>query len=409
MHVLSLSFFYSPEQNDIKGHVLGKKLVEKGHRVTALTTFPNYPSGKIFVGYQQKWRQWEKKDGVDLLRVPLYPNHTRSGIKRAASYLSFMLSAAALGLVLTPRPDVMWVYSPPLPTAVAGYWLSLIKRAPFVLEIQDMWPETLASTGMLSNQRALKIIGWVAKFLYKRATAITVNSPGFKQNLIAKGVPAEKIHFLPNWVANEEVYIPQPPEPSLGQQHGLQGRFNVIFGGNLGLAQGLMTLVEAAEKLLDLPDIQMVLIGGGVDLPRLQAAVAARGISNVRFIEHQPPEKMPTFFAWGAALLIHLKDDPLFHITIPSKTLAYFACGRPVIAALRGDGAETVSRAGAGLVCPPEDPAALAQSIRQMYHLSAQERAAMGQAARRAYEEHYQCAIVVAQYEQLFKAILNKN
>ncbi|HRF95284.1 MAG TPA: glycosyltransferase, partial [Aggregatilineales bacterium] len=159
MRLVIVSFFYQPEPNDIKIHLLAKELVARGHTVTTITTFPNYPSGRIYDGYKQRlWRK-EIKDGVRIFRVPLYPNHTRSGLKRALSYASFMLTASTLGLLRCGRADVMWVYHPPLTTGMAGAWMSFIRRAPFVLDIQDMWPETLKATGMLNNEKALRWIG----------------------------------------------------------------------------------------------------------------------------------------------------------------------------------------------------------------------------------------------------------
>lgn len=402
MRLLFLSFFYQPEPNDIKIHTLARSLVERGHEVTAVTTFPNYPHGEIYRGYRQRWRQWEEVDGVRLLRVPLYPDHSRSSIKRALSYLSFMLSAAALTPFLTGPADLMWVYHPPLTTGAAGWWVSRWKRTPYIYEIQDMWPETLTSTGMISNSRALALLGAGAKRIYRGAAALTVNSPGFERNLIDKGVPEDKVHVIPNW-ADESIYRPVPRDSELGESCGLSGRFNVIFGGNMGPAQALSSVIEAAAMLQDTPEIQFVLIGDGLDLPALKAQAAL--LDNVRFIERQPAEQMPHLYAWADALLVHLKDDPLFAITIPAKTTAYLACGRPVIAAVRGDGADLVRRAEAGVTCDPANPSALAKAVKTLYTTPRSEREAMGAAGRAYFLDTLTREALVDQYESLFEAV----
>ena len=176
-------------------------------------------------------------------------------------------------------------------------------------------------------------------------------------------MPAEKIHVIPNW-ADEDIYRPVERDAALGTAHGLTGRFNVMFAGVMGQAQALENVLIAAEELSDCEEVQWVFIGDGIDTERLKQSAQARGLSNVRFIGRQPAEKMPHFFAWADALLVHLKRDPLFEITIPSKTIAYLACGRPIITCTAGDPADVVRDAGAGLVCAPEDPTALAQAVR---------------------------------------------
>jgi len=409
MRILIISFFYHPEPNDIKIHSLARALTERGHHVRTITTFPNYPDGEIYPGYRQKWREWQNLDGVQVLRVPLYADHSRSGAKRILSYVSFMLSASLIGPWLSGPADVIWVYHPPLTTAVAGWWLSLTqllrgRRTRFVLEIQDMWPETLAATGMFSNPTGLKAVGAVAKFLYGRSAALTVNSPGMHANLITKGVPAEKIQVMPNW-ADESIYMPTERDAATGQLHGLTDKFNVIFAGNIGTVQSLHTIIDAAAHLLDQPEIQFVLIGDGVELPALKAAVAARDLPNVRFIDRHPASAMPGFFAWADALLISLKDDPLYRITIPAKTQSYLASGRPIIAALAGDGADVIQQADAGVTCAPGDASALAKAVMSLYTMPRAERERLGSNGRAAYTAHYSQAQIVQHYEGLFQRI----
>jgi colanic acid biosynthesis glycosyl transferase WcaI len=226
MRILILSQWYLPEP-DFKIHLLGRNLAQSGHQVTAITGFPNYPGGQLYPGYRIRWRQWEQRDGVRVLRVPLYPDHSWSGLRRILNYLSFALSASSIGAVLCGRADVMWVYHPPLTVGIPAWWISLLRRIPYVFNIHDMWPETLAATGMLPLSISAKWLGAIARFVYRRAAAITVVSPGFRRNLIEKGVPADKIHVIPNW-ADEDVYRPVPRDEALAAEYGLSEHFNAI-------------------------------------------------------------------------------------------------------------------------------------------------------------------------------------
>ena len=403
MHILLLSQWYIPEP-DIKIHLLARDLAARGHQVTSITGFPNYPQGCIYPGYCQRLWQWEDIDGVRVLRVPLYPDHSRSGVKRIVNYLSFAVSASVLGPLLCGPADVMWVYHPPLTVGIPAWWIGLLHRVPFVYEIQDMWPETVTASRMMSSKHPIVWLGRLAQFVYRRAAAITVISPGFKRNLISKGVPAEKIHIIPNW-ADEEIYRPVPRDEGLAAGHGLAGRFNVVYGGNMGAAQGLHNVIESAALLRDLSEVQFVFIGDGVDEDVLRQMVRERQLDNVRFLGRQPAKEMPRFFALADVLLVHLKRDPLFEITIPSKTLAYLGCGRPILGVVAGDPADVIRQAGAGVICPQENPAALARTVRELYAMPAEQREAMGRSGRQTFLANYTRRVLVERYEALLRQV----
>lgn len=403
MRILMLSQWCWPEPA-ARIHPLAEGLVKRGHEVTILTGFPNYPSGAIYAGYKQRLWQWEYKEGVRILRVPLYPSHDRSSWRRIINYLSFAVSASTFGLFRSGPADVMWVYHPPLTIGIPAWWISLIRRLPFVYEIQDMWPETVATSGMMSNPFVLGGLSAMAQFMYRQATALSVISPGFKNNLIAKGVPADKISILPNW--GEDHYRPLPRDIELGAQYNLVDKFNVMFAGNMGPAQALPTAIEAAALLKDLTNVQFVFIGSGIDRPALQQQAREANLDNILFIDRQPSEKMPAFFAWADALLVQLRDDPLFAMTIPSKTQSYLASGRPILCGVPGDGANIIREAKAGLVFPPENAEALAQTVRELYSMSPELRQTMGENGRLAYENQFSRPIIIEQYEQLFHNIV---
>ncbi len=387
MRVLILTQWYVPEPAELLQD-LAQTLIAIGHEVEVLTGFPNYPSGDLYPGYKLRIRQRENVNGVPVIRVPLYPDHSRSGVRRVLNYLSFALSASCLGLWGVTKPDVIFVYHPPLTVGIPAMVLSTLWRVPFVYQVQDMWPETLSATGMLSNRGALDLVGGLARWIYHRAAAICVISPGFRLNLLGKGVPDDKIVVIPNWA---DGLAPAGPDPALSQELSLAGRFNVMFAGNLGEAQGLETVVEAARMLQDLPEVQFVFVGDGVALPRLRAQ--AESLGNVRFLGRYPAKAMPGLYALADVLLVHLRNDPLFAITIPHKILTYMASAKPILAAVTGDAAAVVTEANAGLACPPENAQALADTVRRFYHMDPSERQALGdrglEAARTIYDRQH--------------------
>jgi colanic acid biosynthesis glycosyl transferase WcaI len=273
-----------------------------------------------------------------------------------------------------------------------------------------MWPETLIATGMFSNRRLLDWIGRFASWIYGKAHSILVISPGFRQNLLGKGVPAQKIHVVSNWV-DPSTYFRAEPDPQLAQELSLDGHFNIMFAGNMGEAQGLETIVEAARLLQDDPQAQagqqrppqFVLVGDGITLPRLQELAAQYHLSNVRFLGRYPAQDMPRLYALADALLVHLKDDPLFRITIPHKTLAYLSSGKPILAAVAGDVADLVESIGAGVTCSPQNPPALAAIIGRLQAMPASQRQAMGERGAVAAQTRFSRASLTGDIEAVLQ------
>ncbi len=404
MHVLILTQNYIPEP-DPKMHILAKGLVNRGHKLTVLTSFPNYPQGKIYAGYRQRFFQREEIDGVKIIRLPLYPDRSRSVIKRSLNYLSFPMSATVLGHFFCGEVDVMMVYHPPITLGIPAWVISLLRRIPFVFEIQDMWPETLPATGMVSNPLILKALARLAMFTYTKASAITVISPGFKRNLEDKGVPGEQIHVIYNWAYEEEFSLPKP-DTQLAEKMGLNGRFNILYAGNMGPAQGLHNVIKAASLLTDIKELQFVLMGSGIERDKLKKMARERKLKNIKFLPRQPMEMMPSVYALVDAVMVHLIDDPLFEITVPGKTQSCLLSGKPVIVSVNGDAADLVVKAGAGLAVRAMDPVDLAHAVRKLYAMSPQERKAMGSAGRRYYFQNLAPEVQIKKYEQLFYEII---
>lgn len=397
MHILIISQWYAPEP-DGRVSALAEGLVKNGHEVTVITGFPNYPKGALYDGYTLKWRQWESSKGVRILRLPLYPDHSRSVIKRSLNYLSFSLSLTFMAPWFISKPDVIWSY-----TALVGLptvWISRLFRAPFVMEIADIWPDTLTATGMLKEGLFVRALGRVSKYIYNSAAALTVQNPGFKPCIEKKGVKPEKIHVIENW-ADENIYQPTEYDEELAKACGMYGRFNVVFAGALGMAQGLDTIIEAARLCADAPEIQFVFIGDGSCLTQTKEYVQQNKLKNVIFLGRKPAIEMPRYFAISDVLLVHLHDEPIFEITLPAKTQAYLACGKPVIMAKRGDGAALIDECACGISCLPDNPEAMAQSVKALLEMSVDRREAMGKAGRALYLQRFTKAGLLRKMESV--------
>lgn len=404
MHVLYLTQWYPPEPAILQQQ-LAQTLIERGHHVTILTGFPNYPAGKLYPGYRIKPVQREVLAGVPVVRVPLFPEHSRSALLRIGNYLSFALSAGLLGAGVVSRPDVLFVYHPPLSVGLPAIALSRIWKVPFVYQIQDLWPDTLKSTGMVNNETVLDVVGSVAAMIYREAAAIPVISEGFRQRLLEQGVPASKLHVISNWV-DHVLYHPESPDAALAERLGLAGRFNVMFAGNLGAAQGLETVIEAARLLRGTPGIQFVFVGDGVAEQELRSRVRQSELSNVLFLGRYSHEGMNKLYALADALLVHLRNDPLFEITVPHKIFSYMAVGKPILCAVGGEAAHTVVNTGAGVACPPQAAERLAETVQMLYAMPEDQRIGMGrcglQAARTIYSREY----CISQLEALFYDVM---
>jgi glycosyltransferase involved in cell wall biosynthesis len=404
MRILLLTQWFEPEPT-FKGLLFARELAARGHAVEVLTGFPNYPGGDVYPGY--RIRPWvrEQIDGISILRVALYPSHDESAFGRVLNYASFAISAALIGTALIRKPDVVYVYNPPATTGFPAVVLGLLRRAPFVFDICDLWPDTVAVSGMLSSPAAFRLLDKWCKFVYSRARHIVVASPGFKQQLVSRGVPPEKVDVIYNW-CDETTIQPTAPDPELAARLGLSDCFNVMFAGTMGTAQALDSVLESAALCRQsLPNVQFVFVGGGVDRNRLEKKAGGLGLTNVRFLPRQPMSAMGAVLGLADILLVHLKDHPLFSITIPSKTQAYMASGKPVLMAVRGSAAQLVTQSGAGLVCEPENPRSIAETVARFAGMSPEERHHMGEAGKRYYDEQLSLKAGVTKFEALFARI----
>lgn len=404
MRILIVSQYFWPENFRINDLAAG--LRERGHEVSVLTGYPNYPSGRIFEGYGFLRRCREDYGGIKVHRVPLFPRGSGRGWRLALNYLSFVFFASLWGpFICREKYDLIFVYEPsPVTVGIPAAVLKKIKRAPLFFWVLDLWPESLSATGALREGPALRAVDRLVRRIYARCDRLLIQSQSFGSYLERQGVAREKIVYFPNWAEALFEEAALQPEPGAGRDEGdFPGGFRVVFAGNIGAAQDFPTILRAAELLQQrCPDIRWIIVGGGRMEPWVREQVGLRGLSEIVFLAGEHPlEDMPRFFARADVMLVTLRDDPIFALTIPGKLQSYLACGRPVAAALDGEGARVIRESGAGLAAPAEDAAALAEAVERLYRLPAEERDGMGQRGRDYYRRHFRREMLFDRLEAL--------
>ena len=399
MKVLLLSQHFWPESFRINDVALA--LQASGHEVVVLTGQPNYPGGKVFSGYHAAAAGCETHQGVHIHRVPLVPRGSGSAPRLVANYLSFIASATLVGAwqLRGQHFDVVFVYgTSPILQAWAGVVLAWLKRCALVTWVQDLWPQSLQVTGYVSRPRLLATVAWLVRQLYRRCDLLLLQSRGFELPVRALA-GATTLAYLPN-PAERTPSVPADTAPALKLPPG----FNVVFAGNLGTAQALDSVLDAAALLADLRDVRFVLVGSGQCSDWLADQVQQRRLVQVMLPGRFAPDAMPGILTQASVLLVSLVADPTMALTVPSKLQTYLAAGRPILAALGGEGARIVVEAGAGIACAPGDAQALADAVRQLHALPEPARVLMGVAGRDYHARHYSLDALVPQLEAHLEA-----
>ena len=403
--VLLITQWFDPEPT-FKGLLFAKELTKQGFSVEVVTGFPNYPGGKVYDGYKIRWFQREVIDGVRVNRLPLYPAHDSSALKRVLNYVSFAASSLFYCLFMAKRADVIYAYHPPLTIGIVAVITSFFRRVPVVYDIQDMWPDTLRSTGMLTNEKILSFIGWVASWVYKRVDQLVVLSPGFKRLLIERGVQATKIEVIPNWCDEKVLTEAQSLQDSPFAD---DGRLRVVFAGNMGKAQALDVVIESAVELQQQKaSVVFYMIGGGLDVDRLKALAIEKGLNNIVFLPQIPMSSIGSYLKQADILLVHLKKDPLFKITIPGKTQAYLSIGKPVLMGVEGDAADIICNAEAGVVFEPENAGALTKSVLNLLEKSPEDLQRYGENGQKYYLSHLSLISGLREFSRIFEVVAKK-
>lgn len=385
MRILIFSQYFWPESFRIND--VAKTLLEKGIEVDVLTGKPNYPQGVFYQGYKAWGCQHETYEGVNISRIPLLARGS-GGVRLALNYLSFVVSSLLLApwMLRKKKYDVIFVYATsPILQAIPALYLGWLKGCPVVLHVQDLWPESLSATGYVRNRIVLKLVERLVSLIYRHADLLLVQSTAFEAPVKALAASTPVVYY-PNSVDNSFTVQSTSLLPVVA---GLNNGFSVMFAGNIGAAQAVDVIVEAASLLKEYSDIHFVVLGDGSSRAWMMTQVQERGLNNLHLPGRFPVETMPGFMQKASVLLVTLADQPIFVATVPNKVQAYLAAGRPIIACLNGEGARLVLEAGAGLATPAEDARALADTILRLYRLSPSEREAMGCNGRRYYNKHF--------------------
>jgi colanic acid biosynthesis glycosyl transferase WcaI len=385
--ILYVSQYFPPEMGAPAARVaeLSRYWAQEHHEVTVLTGFPNHPTGVVPAEYRPKLRRFiarEKTNGVNVVRTWLLPFPNRRTYERMLNYSSFCLSAAATGL-FTERPEVVIASSPQLLVGLSGWWLARCKRARFIFEVRDLWPESLVAVGVGSTDSLVyRILARIAGFLYRNSDHVVVVTPAFKEYLVQQWqVAPEKISVVENGVETD-LFSPRP-ESGLRSEMGADAKFVVSYIGTMGNAHGLETLIEAAKQLQNsAPDVLFLLVGEGAEREQLVSQVRARGLTNLRFVDQQSREKIPAYICASDVCLVLLKKNEIFKTVIPSKMLEFMSCARPVILGVEGQARQILEEARAGISIEPGNASELAQAV---LHLAGDEqlRETLGRNGRR--------------------------
>jgi len=403
MKVLIVTQYFWPE--DFRINDLALALRSRGHEVSVLTGKPNYPGGKYFPGYGFFGRVAEDYRGIRVNRVPLIPRGDGGSLRLLLNFLSFALFATLLApLRCRGTFDAILVYEPsPVTVGLPALVVKWIKRAPVLFWVQDLWPETLSATGVVRVRWLLALVDRLVRFMYRRCELVLVQSRAFVPHVQAQGVPVEKTRYYPNTA--EDLYRPVAVEERAPEREILPSGFRVMFAGNIGAAQDFETILAAAERLKSERDIQWVIIGEGRRYAWVAQEIARRGLrGSVRLLGRHPVESMPRFFALADALLVTLRNEPIFSLTLPTKVQSYLACGRPIVAALDGEGARVIEESGSGIAVAAGNAAALADAVSRLHRTPAPQREAMGRRGREYFEREFGRSMLVSRLEDWMKS-----
>jgi glycosyltransferase involved in cell wall biosynthesis len=398
MRFLILSQYFPPEIGapQVRLANLIRSLKSLGHEAEVVAALPNYPYGKILDRYRGSFYQSEENDGVKVHRVWLFASKG-AGFGRMINYASFAFTCT-LGLARAQRPDYIFVESPPLFLILPAYLASIRWRVPIIFNVADLWPDSVRALGIISNRLVLKIAEMLERWSYRKARYVTAVTDGIHNTLINnKHVPKEKVLYLYNGV-DIEMFKPRSPDFKLARELGLEEKKVIVYAGNLGYAQGLDVAVEALRIVQqEVQDVVLVFIGDGAEKERLQSLVKDQNISNILFLEPQPPEFIARLYTIASAGFVCLKKLPFLECARPSKIFPVMASGKPVIFSGAGEGANLIERANAGIVVPPEDPLALADAVRQMVN-NENLFTDLGSNGRRYAENHLRWSILVQRW-----------
>lgn len=408
MNILFLSHYFPPEVNAPASRTYEhcKQWVKDGHSVSVVTCAPNHPRGKVYEGYRNRFFQWEEKDKIRIIRVWTYVTANEGFLKRTLNYVSFMVSA----ILITPwlsQVDVVVTTSPQFFNGLAGYFVSRLRHIPWVLEIRDLWPESILAVGAIKNKTIIRMLEWIELFAYRKADRIVSVTDAFKRYMVGKGIFDEKIEVIKNGVDLSFFKPVDGPNP-VARELGLQGKFVASYFGTHGMAHRLETVLYSARELKEHSDIVFLLIGDGAERQRLLGMRNEMALRNVILLDQQPKEKMPYLWALSDVSLVLLKKSELFTTVIPSKIFESMAMEKPIILGVEGESAGIIKAAEAGFCIEPENSLELAERVLTLYK-NRDLVLKLGKNGRRHVAEHFDRTVLARRYESLLASLIRSS
>lgn len=414
MKILLLTQYYPPEGGSCSVHIgeMAEYLTSRGHDVTVVTGFPNYPEGKIYHGYRRRLMRSEMVNGVRVVRTFLFVTPERRSFgPRLKNYISFMVTAICGGLLSGPY-ELVYFYSPPLFLGLTAGLLGKLWGAPVVMELNDLWPRAPISLGVIKKPWQIRLALHLERLVYNWSTKIFAYSKRMRQEIIKAGAPKGKVEIHNLWI-DTNFFLPASIEvgAAIRKEYGLNEQFIGMYTGLAGMAQGLDTLVNAAEilKMRGTKNIMIVIVGGGPERDNLIAEAEEKRLKNILFIDQQPRERMSAFMAASDLLISHLRKAPHRVGTIPAKILAYMCAAKPVLVGAEGEAADLVEHSQCGLAIPPDNPQAMAEAIMKMKNMGKKRLELYGKTAREVVEREYDQQQVQQKLEKRLLQIATQN
>ena len=407
MRLLVVSQYFWPE--NFRVNDLVTELVARGHEVTVLTGLPNYPGGTVFPEFKRERGRFMHFEGAEVVRVPLWPRGRRR-VSLAINYASFAISASVIGSwrLRGRKFDAIFAYEPsPVTVGIPAAVLRALKRAPVAFWVLDLWPETLQAQGVLRSRWGLKVVGRLVAFIYDRCDLILAQSRSFIPQIAGYCAAGTRVVYFPSWaepVFSDARAIPASEVPER------PGSFDVLFAGNIGEAQDFPTVLAAAAMLKSETRVRWLIVGDGRMSGWVREEIVRRGLQDcVLMLGRHPLERMPSFYQHADALLLSLKDEPIFSMTIPGKLQSYLAAGIPIVAMLNGEGSEVVRRSGSGVTCNAGDARGLAAAVQRLASLSAAQMAEMAANAQRVSRTEFDRTRLITQLEEWLAELTRAN
>ncbi|ODA41174.1 glycosyltransferase family 4 protein [Desulfosporosinus sp. BG] len=397
MRILMLTQYFPPESGaaQVRLKELAKGLQGNGHKVTVVTAFPNHPSGVIPPNYRGRWRMKDEVDGIPVWRTWIYPVQRGRFWKRLLNYFSFVFSSF-WGLSKAGKQDVLFFESPPLFLGITALVYGWLTRTRIIMNISDLWPESAVALGLVNSRWMIRAAEGLEKLLYRKAWKISSQTEGIRTSLVQRGVPEDKVTFLPNGV-NLELFAPRKRDEEMARKLGLNEEdFVLIYAGTMGYAQGLESVIRTAELLKDKQGFRFLFVGDGTEKPMLEALTKEKELSNVSFVDFQPVQEMPRYFSLSSASIVPLKKNKLFEGARPSKMFPALGSAVPVIYSGEGEAAELVLSSGGGVVVEPENSEALAQAIIELKENH--NRREMGRQGRQFVKDNYTWSQIIQRW-----------